>query len=346
MRITEFIDRHYRHFNAAALKDAADGYIAHLEGGGQMLMALAGAMSTAELGISLAEMIRRGKVHAISCTGANLEEDVFNLVAHGHYRRIPHFRNLKPVEEKELEHRGLNRVTDTCIPESEAFRALEKPLVEVWRQTEQAGQRLFPHQFLYKLLLEGRLEASYQIDPRDSWLLAAAERDLPIFVPGWEDSTMGNIFASHVICGDLRRWDTVRSGLEAMGALADWYTRTSMGKPIAELGEVEGESGGSRAIPATQALCTIGFFQIGGGIAGDFPICVVPMIHQDLRRPCPYWGYFCQISDSTTSFGSYSGAIPSEKISWGKLDLTTPSFVIESDATIVAPLVFARVLGW
>jgi deoxyhypusine synthase len=346
MKISEFIDRHYRHFNAAALKDAADGYIRHVDGGGKMLLALAGAMSTAELGLSLAEMIRQGKVHAISCTGANLEEDVFNLVAHDHYRRIPHFRNLKPHEEKELEHRGLNRVTDTCIPESEAFRALEKPLLEVWQQTEQAGQRLFPHQFLYKLLLEGRLEASYQIDPRDSWLLAAAERDLPIFVPGWEDSTMGNIFASHVICGDLRRWDVVRSGLEAMGALADWYTRTTMGKAIAELGEVQGESGASRAIPAGQALRTIGFFQIGGGIAGDFPICVVPMIHQDLRRPCPYWGYFCQISDSTTSYGSYSGAIPSEKISWGKLDETTPSFVIESDATIVAPLIFARVLGW
>ena len=346
MKITEFIDRHYRHFNAAALKDAADGYIAHLDGGGRMLMALAGAMSTAELGISLAEMIRQGKVHAISCTGANLEEDVFNLVAHDHYRRIPHFRNLKPHEEKELEHRGLNRVTDTCIPESEAFRALEKPLLEVWRQTEQAGERLFPHQFLYRLLLEGRLEASYQIDPRDSWLLAAAERDLPIFVPGWEDSTMGNIFASHVIRGDLRRWDVVRSGLEAMGALADWYTRTTMGKPIAELEEIDADDGALRAIPASQAQRSIGFFQIGGGIAGDFPICVVPMIHQDLRRPCPYWGYFCQISDSTTSFGSYSGAIPSEKISWGKLDLTTPSFVIESDATIVAPLIFARVLGW
>ena len=174
MRITEFIDRHYRHFNAAALKDAADGYIAHLEGGGRMLMALAGAMSTAELGISLAEMIRQGKVHAISCTGANLEEDVFNLVAHDHYRRIPHFRNLKPHEEKELEHRGLNRVTDTCIPESEAFRALEKPLVEVWQQTERAGQRLFPHQFLYKLLLEGG--SGGELPDRSARLLDARRR--------------------------------------------------------------------------------------------------------------------------------------------------------------------------
>ena len=87
--ITNFINHHYRHFNAAALKDAAVGYKKHVENKGQMLVTLAGAMSTAELGLSLAEMIRQGKVHAISCTGANLEEDVFNLVAHDHYVRIP-----------------------------------------------------------------------------------------------------------------------------------------------------------------------------------------------------------------------------------------------------------------
>src|ERR1043166_3088586 len=82
--ISQFIDHHYRHFNAAALKAAAEDYNRHLAGGGKMLFTLAGAMSTAELGISLAEMIRNDKVHAISCTGANLEEDIFNLVAHDH----------------------------------------------------------------------------------------------------------------------------------------------------------------------------------------------------------------------------------------------------------------------
>jgi deoxyhypusine synthase len=92
---------------------------------------------------------------------------------------------------------------------------------------------------------------------------------------------------------------------------------------------------------------SMGFFQIGGGIAGDFPICVVPMLHQDLGRTnVPVWGYFCQISDSTTSYGSYSGAVPNEKITWGKLAPNTPKHIIESDASIVAPLFFALVLGW
>jgi len=320
--ISEFIRRHYRHFNAAALVDAATAYRAHLDRGGSMLVTLAGAMSTAELGLSLAEMIRQGKVTAISCTGANLEEDVFNLVAHDHYVRVPHYRSLTAQDEQALLERHLNRVTDTCIPEMEAMRRIETAVLAEWERADRAGERFFPHQFMYKILRSGVLKDSYQIDPKDSWLMAAAERDLPMFVPGWEDSTLGNMYAGHVIEGHVKNVHTVRTGIEYMMELAKWYTGTS-------------------------DKSSIGFFQIGGGIAGDFPICVVPMLHQDLRRTeVPLWGYFCQISDSTTSYGSYSGAVPNEKITWGKLGVNTPNFIIESDATIVAPLVFAYVLGW
>jgi deoxyhypusine synthase len=323
MSVTKFIDTHYRHFNAAAMRDAAVAYRDHLDRGGSMLVTLAGAMSTAELGRSLAEMIREDKVHAICCTGANLEEDVFNLVAHTHYVRIPQWRELTAQDETKLHDRHLNRVTDTCIPEEEAIRRIEKAVLEEWRKADQSGQRAFPHEFLYRILLSGVLKQSYEIDPKDSWLMAAAERNLPMFVPGWEDSTLGNIFAAHCIEGDVENIHTVRTGIEYMIELAEWYTKIAK------------ESGGP------------GFFQIGGGIAGDFPICVVPMLHQDLRRThVPLWGYFCQISDSTTSYGSYSGAVPNEKITWGKLGEKTPKFMIESDATIVAPLIFAYVLGW
>jgi deoxyhypusine synthase len=324
--VSKFLARHYRHFNAAALLDAAKGYDAHLKAGGKMLVTLAGAMSTAELGISLAEMIRRGKVHAVVCTGANLEEDVFNLVAHDYYERVPHYRQLTAKDEQSLLDRHMNRVTDTCIPEMEAMRRIERIVLEEWVAADRAGERHFPHEFLYKVLRSGKLKRFIQIDPRNSWLLAACERNLPIVVPGWEDSTLGNMFAAHVITGVVKHVHTVRSGIEYMTELARWYTKTAK---VLKTGE------GS-----------IGFFQIGGGIAGDFPICVVPMLHQDLRETgSPLWGYFCQISDSTTSYGSYSGAVPNEKITWGKLGASTPNFIIESDATIVAPLIFAWVLG-
>jgi deoxyhypusine synthase len=320
--ITTFIKHHYRHFNAAALVDAAEAYVQHLANGGKMFVTLAGAMSTAELGLSLAEMIRQDKIHGICCTGANLEEDVFNLVAHDFYERVPHYRDLTPADEASLLSRHMNRVTDTCIPEMEAMRRIENEVLQEWVKADQANERYFPHEFMYKILLSGSLEKSYQIDPKDSWLLAAAKKNLPIFVPGWEDATLGNMYAGHCISGDVKKVHTVRTGIEYMMELAEWYTTLTAQTPL-------------------------GFFQIGGGIAGDFPICVVPMLHQDLQREhVPLWAYFCQISDSTTSYGSYSGAVPNEKITWGKLGENTPKFIIESDASIVAPLVFAYILGW
>lgn len=320
--ISKFIDHHYRHFNAAAMKDAAQAYKTHMDQGGKMLVTLAGAMSTAEIGLSLAEMIRQGKVHAISCTGANLEEDVFNLVAHDHYVRVPNYRDLTKDDEVKLLERHLNRVTDTCIPEEEAIRRIEDAVLAEWVEADKAGKAYFPHEFMYKILLSGKLKQYYQIDPKDSWLLAAAEKNLPMVVPGWEDSTLGNIFTGHVISGDIKNVHTVRTGIEYMKSFSEWYMSASKAS-------------------------SIGFFQIGGGIAGDFPICVVPMLHQDLGfTEVPLWGYFCQISDSTTSFGSYSGAVPNEKITWGKLSGETPSFIVESDASIVAPLMFAYILGW
>ena len=319
--ISEFMLKNYKHFNAAAMVDAAKGYELHLKQGKKMLVSLAGAMSTAELGISFAEMIRQDKVQIISCTGANLEEDIMNLVAHSHYKRVPNYRDLTPQDEWELLEKGLNRVTDTCIPEEEAFRRLQSHIFEIWKDAEKKGERYFPHEYMYKMLLSGVLEQYYEIDPKNSWMLAAAEKNIPIIVPGWEDSTMGNIFASYCVKNELKP-STMKSGIEYMMFLADWYTENA------------GEEG-------------IGFFQIGGGIAGDFPICVVPMLYQDLERTdTPFWSYFCQISDSTTSYGSYSGAVPNEKITWGKLDTQSPKFIVESDATIVAPLIFSYLLGW
>ena len=321
MKIKDFVHEHYKHFNAAALVDAAKAYEKHLSQGKKMLVSLAGAMSTAELGKSLAEMIRQDKVHIISCTGANLEEDIMNLVAHKHYKRVPNYRDLTPIEEKALLDKGLNRVTDTCIPEEEAFRRLQGHVYELWKEAEINGERFLPHEFMYKLLLSGVLEQYYQIPPENSWMIAAAEKNLPLVVPGWEDSTLGNIFASYCIKKVLSP-NTIKNGIEYMMELANYYSNEA------------GKEG-------------IGFFQIGGGIAGDFPICVVPMLYQDLENTnTPFWSYFCQISDSTTSYGSYSGAVPNEKITWGKLDVDTPKFIIESDATIVAPLIFAYLLNW
>lgn len=311
--------KNFQHFNAATTVDAAQGWVDHLKNKGKMMVTLAGAMSTGELGISLAEMIRKNKVHAISCTGANLEEDVFNLVAHSHYKRLPQYRYLTKQDELSLMKKGLNRVTDTCIPEERAFRHIERHIYRLWKKADDANKSFFPYEYMYQLLDLPEIKKSFEIDPKNSWLIAAKEKNLPIVTPGWEDSTLGNIFVAHIIRKELSHYTTIKLGLQQMAYLIDWYKKTAPTHPM-------------------------GFFQIGGGIAGDFPICVVPLIRQDLKEKVPYWSYFCQISDSITSFGSYSGAVPNEKITWGKLTPQSHSYIIESDATIVAPLIFNYVL--
>ncbi len=318
--IREFLKTHYKHFNSAVVVEAAQGWCDHLSKGGKMLLSMAGAMSTAEIGISLAEMIRQGKVDAICTTGANLEEDIFNLVAHDDYKRIPDYRSLNAQDEVALRDEGFNRVTDTCIPEEADMRKIERKILKVWQQADKEKKSYFPYEFIYQLIKAGDLKEVYQANPDNSWVIAACEKNIPIFTPGWEDSTLGNFIVANHLQNNISTLGIVKSGLEQMRALIEWYRSTSTARDI-------------------------GFFQIGGGIAGDFAICVVPLIRQDLKESeVKLWQYFAQISDSTTSYGSYSGASPSEKISWAKLDPEAPRFIIESDASIVAPLIFSYVL--
>ncbi len=315
--VLEFVLTNYKNFNARSTRDALLSYWEHVQRGGKMFWAMAGAMSSAQLGITLAPAIREGLIHGLSVTGANLEESLFRLVANHSYKDFPDYRYLTKNDDTKILENRMRRVTDTSIPEDEAFRAVEKIIVPMWKTTSANSQRRFWHEYFYEVIQAVPKEA-HEGDPEQCWLLAAARAKLPIVVPGYEDSTFGNIFASYVRTGECNA-AIVKSGIEYMADFYDRYKELSTGEGI-------------------------GFLQIGGGIAGDFPICVVPSIKYDLQEPVKPWAYFCQISDSTTSYGSYSGATPNEKITWDKLTETTPMFVIESDATIVAPLILTALL--
>ncbi|MDE0091921.1 MAG: deoxyhypusine synthase family protein, partial [Oligoflexia bacterium] len=306
--LSDFINTYFCRFNSAQLRKSAEAYKNHIARGGKMVVTLSGAMSTGEIGKILSPMILNEKVHVISCTGANLEEDIFNLISHKSYREIPDYKDLSPKQEEELYKNGYNRVTDVCIPES-AFCKLEELVFKYWEKASREKKRYFPHEYIYKTIQNRDIEDYYQINPEDSWVIAAIKKQIPIIVPGWEDSTLGNKFVSHCMKGKLEI-DIIKNGLEYMLQFANWYQKESQKSQI-------------------------GFFQIGGGIAGDFPICVVPMLNQDLGKNVPLWSYFCQVSDSTTSYGSYSGAVPNEKVTWGKLETSSPKYMIESDASIV-----------
>lgn len=315
--ILDFVTRNYQNFNARATRDALFAYWDHIQKGGRMYWAVAGAMSSAQLGITLAPAIRAGLVHGMSVTGANLEESLFRLVADDHYKDFPDYRYFTKQDDTRILDQRMRRVTDTSIPEDEAFRAVEEVLVPMWKRAAERGERRYWHEYFYELI-QKLPKSKHRGRADECWLLAAAKAGLPMVVPGYEDSTFGNIFASHVKLGECSA-NIVKSGVEYMAGLYDDYKGLAKGKGV-------------------------GFFQIGGGIAGDFPICVVPSIKYDLEQRAKPWAYFCQISDSTTSYGSYSGATPNEKITWDKLTEKTPMFVIESDATIVAPLLLSALL--
>ena len=317
--ISAFLEEHFRHFNARETLEASRAYRSLIENGGRVLMSLGGAMSTAELGKSLSKMIRQDKVHAISATAANLEEDIFNLIGHNDYKIISKYRYLNPADEVALRDKGFNRVTDTCIPES-VIDVMEEELVKRWSQAAQRTESYFPFEYIYQLIEAGIFDDKMQVPPENSWVLAACEKQIPIYTPAFEDSTLGNIFTAHVVSGDIKDHSPVKSGTMQFEHLIQWYKHNSAEHPT-------------------------GFFQIGGGVSADFAICVVPCIRQDLRQQCDLWSYFCQIGDAVASYGSYSGAPPNEKITWHKLDENAPAFAINSDATIVAPLIFAYVLG-
>jgi deoxyhypusine synthase len=317
--VSKFLEKHYRHFNARETVDAAKAFRKFLDDGGKMLVSLAGAMSTGELGVILARMIRAGHVHALSVTGANLEEDLFNLIGRDHYKMVPNYRDLSPKDEEELRDAGFSRVTDTCINE-DAWMSVADLFIDDAKAEGAAGRSHYPYEYFYRMIRSGALDGKEVIPREDSWMIAACEKNLPVFSPGWEDSTIGNIFAASVFQGKVPSHAAVKSGTHQFEGVLRWYLEEQKKQPI-------------------------GFFQIGGGIAGDFAICTVPSIKKDLELDCRVWGYFCQISDSTTSYGSYSGAVPNEKITWLKLDADTPKYLIESDASIVAPLIFAWVLG-
>ncbi len=317
--IREFIERHYAHFNARELRAAARSLAGHLDGGGRLFLTLAGAMSTAAIGRSLAPAIRAGLVHGICCTGANLEEDAFRLIGASRYEAVPDWSTLSATDEATLHARGANRVTDTTIPDA-VMLALEEQLIPRWQAATLSQRQAGPADFLLDALSESELVVRFE-EPESSWLLAARDAQVPIWTPGWEDSTCGNAFSAAVIRGELGEHGCVETGTAQMNRLVRWY-----------LDHCQPEPG-------------IGFLQVGGGIAGDFAICVIPLIAKELQHPqVPPWAWFCQITDAQPSYGGYSGAPPGEKIAWGKLTPRSPRFSIHSDASIVLPLLLGYLL--
>lgn len=327
--VSNFALRTLKHTNAGSTLEAALWLKQHLAKGGKLIVTIAGALSSFEVGITLAELIRKNKVHLISATGANHEESYYRYVAHSHYAYIPRYTELTPAQEAELRDAGLRRITDTFLPEDESVRLMEPHLLKIWREAQKKGERYFPHEYFRRLFAERLIKPDAQADPIECWAHAAYQKNVPIVIPGFEDSTMGNIFASYTYAGKYRANKKIvldptimKTGVEYFTWLYDWYMKESKNHPIA-------------------------FLQLGGGIAADFPICVVPSIKHDLQLHGKVrdWAGFIEIGSSPMSYGSYSGAGGKEKITWDKLSTESYYQIIQSDVTVVFPWIAAVLLG-
>ncbi len=327
--VSAYAERALNHCNGGSTMQAALWLKNHLDNGGKLVVTLAGALSSFQIGIMLAELIRQGKVHLVSATGANHEESYYRYVAHSHYAYIPRYTELTPEQEAELRDTGLRRITDTFLPEDESVRIMEPHLLKMWKDAEQKGEKYFPHEYFRRLFSEKLIKPDPKANPNDCWTLAAYEKNIPIVIPGFEDSTMGNVFSSYTYSGPHKKKGdpivsaaVMKSGLDYFHLMYDWYMKESKDAPIA-------------------------FLQLGGGISADFPICVVPSLKHDLRMHGKVrdWAGFIEVGSSPMSYGSYSGAGGKEKITWDKLSTKSYYQIIQSDATVVFPWMAAVLLG-
>lgn len=317
-----------KHTNGGSTMQAALWLKDHLDNGGKLVVTLAGALSSFQIGVTLAELIRQNKVHLVSATAANHEESYYRYVAHSHYAYIPRYTELTPDQEAELRDAGLRRITDTFLPEDESVRIMEPHLLKMWKEAQRKGESYFPHEYFRRLFAEGLVKPDPTANPLDCWTYAAYEKNIPIVIPGFEDSTMGNIFASYTYNGKHRKdknplidKNVMKGGLDYFTFLYDWYMEAS-------------------------AKHLIAFLQLGGGIAADFPICVVPSIKHDLKNHnVRDWAGFVEIGSSPMSYGSYSGAGGKEKITWDKLSTKSYYNIIQSDVTVAFPWIAAVLLG-
>jgi deoxyhypusine synthase len=325
--ISQYAKLTLNHTNGGAVMEAALWLKNHLKNGGKIMVTIAGALSSFQVGVMLAELIRKNKVHIVSATGANHEESYYRYVAHSHYANIPRYTELTPKQEAELRDAGLRRITDTFLPEDESVRIMEPHLVKMWKDAEKKKERFFPHEYFRRLFKEKLIQPDAKANPFDCWAYAAFEKDIPIIVPGFEDSTMGNIFASYTYKGKHKKKGdmmingyVMKTGLEYFHLMYDWYMKESRTSPIA-------------------------FLQLGGGIAADFPICVVPSLKHDLKlKKVRDWAGFIEVGSSPMSYGSYSGAGGKEKITWDKLSTESYYQIIQSDVTVVFPWIAAVLL--
>ncbi len=339
--VTNFLVKTKLHCNAGKVTEAGFFLKQHCDDGGTIFVSMSGAGSTFQMGKTLAKLISEGKVGGLSVTGANLEESLYRYIAFSEYAYIPRYAELTKHEEQELAEAGLRRITDTFLPEDESVRIILPKMRKLWEKAQREGKSYFWHEYFFQLFEHNLIKADPATSAEDCWLYQAWKHKVPVYVPGAEDSTMGNIFAQLCYKGKdkfLSKYkekkplslSIIKHSFEYMHHLAETYMKIATKRAVAHL-------------------------QLGGGIAADFWICVIPHLKKDYlwRKPIKFQAKtipalkgFIEVSSAPTSQGSYTGAGGNEKITWEKLNTESFSLRIDADYTTVLPDLAAIILGW
>ncbi|AHB89359.1 deoxyhypusine synthase-like protein [Thermosynechococcus sp. NK55a] len=314
--LTELIDKYFTAYNSARLREICQLLSQRVfQPEVTVGLSLSGAMTPTGLGISaLAPLVRAGFVDYIISTGANLYHDIHYALGMDLYAAHPFVDDVQLRKESKIRIYDIIFDYDVLL-ETDAF------LRQVLR-SETFQRRMGTAEFHYHL---GRYVCELEVQrgqPHSCLLATAYECGVPIYTSSPGDSSIGMNVAAIALEGSKLMIDPAIDVNET--AAIAYFAR--------EAAEGKGKSA---------ALI------IGGGSPKNFLLQTQPQIHEVLGLEERGHDYFIQITDARPDTGGLSGAVPSEAVSWGKVDPQglRDTVVCYTDSTIALPILTAYCLN-
>ena len=325
MTITQLVDDVFdgMGYNAKRLAEACHLFKSMLDGNSTVCLTLAGAMTPVGMGGGIIKMMEKGFVDWIVTTGANTYHDL-----HFAYQ-LPVHQGDQCADDNELAEHDVVRIYDvyidmqrTLIAQDNIIQALTGKAVE-----DNKFPAKFSTAYYYKTLGEGVWETAK--NPDRSFIASASKNKVPVFVPGFADSSVG-------------------MGTSYLPILANRNSGSfdldpeDFVDPSPTMDVLE-----SAAIVHDSMIHDIsrGVIEVGGGVPKNFLQQTGPMISQIIGMECPGENYVIQVTVDRPDTGGLSGATINEGKSWGKIPRAGEGNVVPYlDATVGIPIIFAYAL--
>lgn len=288
------------------------------DSGCTMVMTISGAMTVAKQGRIVCDMIDRGLVDVLVCTGALMAHGLTESIGLTHYAVDP------AADDQALFEKGYNRIYDTLEMESN-LNGVERLVSGVLqREKPESGEW---SSAAFCRAVGRRLE---ELDEGPGILRSAYNRGVPVFIPAFTDSELGLDFATWAM-------GATSSRTAAGGNTAEVFEAVPPFNPFHDLQEY------ARRIGESSRL---GIFTLGGGVPRNWAQQVAPYYditsaRLKLELKAPRFQYGVRICPEPVHWGGLSGCTYSEGVSWGKF--VHPSeggqyAEVYADASLALPL--------